>query len=94
MQIVKYIHLFYFPLFWVTLYIMRSPDWSKVYEEYKGLWVVLFDDNETVVGSGKTTKDALEQAHRSGFPNAAITCVPKEYLPSSIDDVEIRRPAH
>jgi hypothetical protein len=56
-------------------------DWTKLYEKYKGFWVALSDaDNETMVGSGETAKEALDQAHRNGFSNAAITFVPKEMI--------------
>jgi hypothetical protein len=60
---------------------MKLIDWTKLYEKYKGLWVALSDaDNETVVGSGGTAKEALDQAHRNGFSNAAITFVPEEMI--------------
>jgi hypothetical protein len=57
---------------------MKLIDWTKVYEEYKGNWVALSADNETVVGSGKTAKEALDQAHGNGFGDAAITYVPED----------------
>jgi uncharacterized protein DUF5678 len=60
---------------------MKTIDWTKLYEKYKGLWVALSeDDNETVVGSGATAKEALDQAHRKGFTTAAITYVPTEMI--------------
>jgi hypothetical protein len=61
---------------------MELTDWTKLYDQYNGLWVALSDDNETVVGSGMTAKEALDQAHSKGFDNAAITYVPKEPAPS------------
>jgi Family of unknown function (DUF5678) len=60
---------------------MQLIDWTTLYENYKGLWVALSDaDNETVVGSGETAKEALDQAHRNGFANAALTFVPTEMI--------------
>jgi hypothetical protein len=60
---------------------MKMIDWTKLYAKYNGLWVALSDaDNETVVGSGETAKEALDQAHRNGFSNAAITFVPEELI--------------
>jgi hypothetical protein len=60
---------------------MKLIDWTKLFEDYRGQWVALSDaDNETVVGSGVTAKEALDQAHRNGFSNAAITFVPNETL--------------
>jgi Family of unknown function (DUF5678) len=58
---------------------MNMIDWTKLYETYKGLWVALSAaDNETVVGSGKTASEALEQARGKGFFDAAITYIPTE----------------
>jgi hypothetical protein len=31
-----------------------AMDWTPLCEKYKGLWVALNDDEQTVVGSGKT----------------------------------------
>jgi hypothetical protein len=60
---------------------MKLIDWTSLYEKYKGLWVALSeDDNETVVGSGATAKEALDQAQGKGFINAAITFVPTEMV--------------
>jgi hypothetical protein len=57
---------------------MKSIDWTKIYDRYKGLWVALADDNETVVGSGATAKEALGEARGNGFATAAITHVPEQ----------------
>ena len=59
---------------------MELINWTKLYEKYKGLWVALSEDNETVVGSGPTAKEALDQAHRNGFEDAALTYVPTEMI--------------
>jgi hypothetical protein len=59
---------------------LKTIDWTKLYEKYKGRWVALSEDNETVVGSGPTAKEALDQAHRNGFTDAAITYVPTEMI--------------
>lgn len=51
-------------------------DWTKIYEKYKGLWVALKSDEETVVGSGKTLKDALGEARKNGYENPIVTRMP------------------
>ena len=56
-------------------------DWTKIYEKYKGLWVALLDDEQTVVGSGQTLQQALEQAKERGHPNPIFMRVPSEILP-------------
>jgi hypothetical protein len=38
------------------------------------------EDNETVVESGSTAKETLDEAARNGFTNAAITQVPTEMI--------------
>jgi len=55
-------------------------DWTHLYEKYAGLWVVLDDDEETVVGSGNTPEEALDQAKLRGFRHAALTFVPTEVI--------------
>ncbi len=56
-------------------------DWSKIYKKYKGLWVALKDDEQTVVASGKTAKAALEISRSKGFQNPILHRVPTEVLP-------------
>ncbi|TSC83594.1 MAG: hypothetical protein G01um101413_972 [Parcubacteria group bacterium Gr01-1014_13] len=55
-------------------------DWTKIYEKYKGLWVALLDDEETVVGSGKTAKEAWEEARRKGYEKPILAHMPKELI--------------
>lgn len=58
-----------------------AKDWTKIYQKYKGLWVALKDDEVTVVASGKTLKEALGRAKRTGFPSPIFFRVPTEILP-------------
>ena len=53
-------------------------DWTTIYEEYKGLWVALKDDEQTVVGSGKTLQKALEEASKNGYDEPIVTRMPKD----------------
>ncbi len=59
---------------------MKPIDWTSLYAKYKGLWVALDEDNETVVGSGKSAAAALTEARTRGFANAAVTYVPQEVI--------------
>ena len=59
---------------------MKHTDWTAIYANYKGLWVALDDDNETVVGSGRSPEQALREAHSKRFVSAAITYVPEEIV--------------
>ncbi|MFA4845546.1 MAG: DUF5678 domain-containing protein [Patescibacteria group bacterium] len=59
---------------------MSAIDWTNLFEQYKGLWVTLKEDERTVVGSGKTLKEALEHAEASGFLQPIVTRVPEKVV--------------
>jgi len=54
-----------------------AKDWSQIYKKYKGLWVALLDDESTVVGSGKTAKQALQEAKNNGYTDTIISRIPE-----------------
>ncbi len=56
-------------------------DWTDIYKQYKGLWVAMLDDEQTVVGSGETLNQALERAKRNGHDNPIVMRVPTEVMP-------------
>ena len=56
-------------------------DWTKIYEKYKGLWVALKDDEQTVISSGKTLREAIEKAQEHGFQNPIMHRVPSQLIP-------------
>ena len=58
-----------------------SKDWTKLYKKYKGLWVAFLDDEKTIVGSGKTLKEALEKAQKKGFENPIMNRMPDNLNP-------------
>ncbi|MCH8244601.1 hypothetical protein IIB97_01795 [Patescibacteria group bacterium] len=53
-------------------------DWTKIYELYKGPWVAFKDDEKTVMGSGKTAREAFEQAQKNGYEMPILTHMPLE----------------
>ena len=53
-------------------------DWTKIYEKYRGLWVALLEDEETVVASGKTAREAWEEAQKKGYKKPILTRMPEE----------------
>ncbi|MBI5793503.1 hypothetical protein HZA87_00220 [Candidatus Uhrbacteria bacterium] len=59
---------------------MSAIDWTNLFEQYKGLWVALKEDERTVVASGKTLKEALEYAQASGFAEPIVTRVPEKLV--------------
>jgi len=61
-------------------YICMAKDWTKIYKEYKGLWVALDKDEETVVASGKTAKETLKKAQSKGFGKPILNHVPEKIV--------------
>jgi len=59
---------------------VAAKDWTKIYEQYKGLWVALKDDEETVVGSGSTLKEAVQKAGEAGYPDPIVMQVPEKLM--------------
>jgi hypothetical protein len=55
-------------------------DWTTIFETYKGLWIALKDDEQTVVGSGKTLQAALEEASKNGYDEPIVTRMPHELV--------------
>ncbi len=56
-------------------------DWSEICKKYKGLWVGLKDDEQTVVASGKTAKEVMDKAERIGYPKPILFRVPDRIIP-------------
>lgn len=60
---------------------MAIIDWTKIYKKYKGFWVALMDDEQTVISSGKTLDEAAKKAEKKGFKNPIFMSIPKKSLP-------------
>lgn len=57
---------------------MAAIDWTHIYKKYKGLWVALGKDEQTVLASGKTAKEAWDKAQKKGFKEPIMMNVPKK----------------
>lgn len=55
-------------------------NWTKIYKKYGGLWVALEDDEQTVIASGKTAKEAWEKAQKRGYKKPILTHMPQELI--------------
>ena len=53
---------------------------TEVQKKYKGQWVAFLDNETTVVGSGKTAKEALEAGHAAGYPEVILEHMPEELM--------------
>lgn len=54
-----------------------AKDWTDIYKKYKGKWVALGKDEETVLASGKTLEEVLVKATKKGFSDPIVTRMPK-----------------
>lgn len=52
-------------------------NWTNLYRKYKGLWVALADDEVTVLGFGKTVKEAVYRAKKKTNTTPYLTKIPK-----------------
>ncbi len=57
---------------------MPAKDWTKIYEQYKGQWVALKDDEETVITSAMTLREAADEAKRQGYLKPILMQVPEK----------------
>lgn len=55
-------------------------DWSHIQRQFKGLWVALADDETTVVASGNTASEAMEQARIQGHEMPILAHMPPELM--------------
>lgn len=55
-------------------------DWTKTYKKYKGLWVALKDDEQTVVASGQTAKEAWDRAREKGYAKPILAHMPDKLV--------------
>ena len=60
---------------------MKAIDWTKIYKNYRGKWVALKDDEQTVVASGETLKEVMGESQKKGLFHPVVTQVPQEILP-------------
>jgi Family of unknown function (DUF5678) len=58
-----------------------AKDWTQIYKKYKGLWIALTEDEEKVVSSAKTAKEAWLKAQEKGIRKPILTRVPLEVVP-------------
>ena len=62
------------------LRFFMAIDLTNIYQKYKGLWVALKDDEQTVVACGKTAKEAWDNAQLKGHMKPTLTRMPYELV--------------
>ncbi len=55
-------------------------DWTNLFKRYKGKWVALKSDERSVIGSGKTAKQAWKMAVQSGYTKPILTRMPAKLV--------------
>ena len=58
---------------------MKPLDYTELYNDYEGKWVAFRSEptgSTEVVGSGRTLKEALDQAKRNGVEDPVLTSFP------------------
>lgn len=60
---------------------MQAIDWSGIYKKYKGKWVALAQDEQTVLASGKTAKEAWSKARKKGVKKPILAQMPARLIP-------------
>ncbi len=58
---------------------MAARDWRKLYQQYRGQWVALKEDEITVIASGSTLKGVLAEAAKLSYPDPPrVTKMPSD----------------
>ncbi len=57
---------------------LHTKDLAPMYKKYKGNWVALADDEFTVLGFGKTIKEAILMAKKKSDVTPIMTYAPKD----------------
>jgi len=60
---------------------MKPTDWTHVFKNYPGMWVVFKEDQKTVVSASKSAKKAVDEAKKLGVKIPFLFKVPVESLP-------------
>jgi hypothetical protein len=53
-------------------------NWTALFEKYKGLWVALKDDQQTVIAAGRSLKQVRLEAARNGYSDPIFHRVPTD----------------
>ena len=57
-----------------------AKDWTQIFNKYRGLWIALEDDEETVVASGQTAQEAVAVAKQRGITKPILARIPEELV--------------
>ncbi len=55
----------------------QEIDYGELYSKFAGQWVVLDDDEETVIASAPTPSESYKKAKEQGYKNPILFKVPE-----------------
>ncbi|MBI5793508.1 hypothetical protein HZA87_00245 [Candidatus Uhrbacteria bacterium] len=56
-------------------------DWEPIYQQHKGKWVALQQDEVTVIADGDTLQEAYDKAIAQGYRKPIMTRMPEQLIP-------------
>jgi hypothetical protein len=59
---------------------MSAKDWTEIQKKFKGQWVALAEDEETVLASGTTAREAWDSARAKGHTKPILTRMPEKLV--------------
>jgi len=59
---------------------MAAIDLTNIYKRYKGKWVALAEDEQTVIASGEKASITYKKARAKGVKKPIMMKVPKEII--------------
>lgn len=57
---------------------MPARDWSNLYKQYKGQWVALGDDAQTVIAAASNLREVMKAAGRLGYASPHVVKMPND----------------
>ena len=55
---------------------MATKNWTTLFEQYKGKWVALADDETTVISSGEVLSEVIHKATDKGHLKPILAKIP------------------
>ena len=59
---------------------IMATDWTKLQKKYAGSWVALAKDEKTVLGRGRTAREALNKAREGHAGVPLLTRMPEKIV--------------
>ena len=64
-----------------TLNHAMAIDLTHIFTKYRGQWVGLQDDEQTVIASGSTVREVMDRARAKGVDRPILLHVPSKLVP-------------